>query len=277
VRNGEWVVVSADVESREARVLAKGRQAAWGQPEADVVPLYGPHWAPGEHRDLELLNVRTGEIRTVVTADAVKAKYAKWVGQQFGDQPISVFFPILSPDLNRVLLKIASPAGGGFRSRKDSKRCGLLCYDIKDSRFLSMHPNWGHPGWLPDSQRILNIWGQGPVRIDCETGAVDAQPNLPAFRGGHPSVAPDGRLFTADCLAPSGGAKGQWQVVVGDFHSGGHLVIRQFDNSKGASSWRRSHPHPVFSPDGRRIYFNVSSGPWTRLHVAESAGPMAAR
>ena len=41
--------------------------------------------------------------------------------------------------------------------------------------------------------------------------------------------------------------------------------------SASANSWRRSHPHPAFSPDGKRLYFNVSSGPWTQLHVAEAA------
>jgi Tol biopolymer transport system component len=42
-----------------------------------------------------------------------------------------------------------------------------------------------------------------------------------------------------------------------------------FDNTKGAKSWRRSHPHPSFSADGKRIYYNVSDGSWTRLMVAE--------
>ena len=32
-----------------------------------------------------------------------------------------------------------------------------------------------------------------------------------------------------------------------------------------------SHPHPAFSPDGKRLYFNVSDGKWTRLHVAETS------
>ena len=94
LRDGQWVVVSADVPSGRQRVLAIGRQLSWGQPHGQVVPLYGPHWDPGEHRDLELLDVTTGEIRTVVTADAVRAEYADWVARQFGDQPISVFFPM---------------------------------------------------------------------------------------------------------------------------------------------------------------------------------------
>jgi len=39
--------------------------------------------------------------------------------------------------------------------------------------------------------------------------------------------------------------------------------------SHGAHSWRPSHPHPVFSPDGKRIYDNVSDGEFTRPFVAE--------
>ena len=33
-------------------------------------------------------------------------------------------------------------------------------------------------------------------------------------------------------------------------------IIHRADNTHGARSWRISHPHPVFSPDGKRIYFN---------------------
>jgi hypothetical protein len=47
-------------------------------------------------------------------------------------------------------------------------------------------------------------------------------------------------------------------------------VLHHFDNSRGARSWRKNHPHPIFSGDGRRIYFNVNEGEWTRLHVAEA-------
>jgi len=68
-----------------------------------------------------------------------------------------------------------------------------------------------------------------------------------------------------------GGSRNEWAVPVADARGGEHTVIHQFDNSHGAKSWRVSHPHPVFSPDGKRVYFNVSDGEWTRLHVAEVA------
>ena len=271
LRDGEWVVVAVDIETLRERVLARGRQVAWGQPTGDIVPLYGPHWDPGEHRDLELLNVATGEIRTVVTAEAVREAYPDWVTEQFGDSPISIFFPILSPDLRLVIFKMATPAGGGFRSSSGSKRCGLICYDLGGSRFVWMHPKWGHPAWRPDSRALINMWSRGPVVIDSQTREAKYNEKLPAFPGGHPSFAPDGRLFTTDVQVISDGKPTrEWAVVVGDMVGGGCETIHQFDNSKGAASWRRSHPHPVFSPDGKRLYFNVSADRWTRLYVAES-------
>ena len=88
----------------------------------------------------------------------------------------------------------------------------------------------------------------------------------------HPSVAPDGRLFVTDGLVDSvGGPRGYWGVAVGDTRGGRFEVLHRFDNSKGATTWRKNHPHPIFSPDGRRIYFNVNSTDWTQLYVAEAA------
>jgi hypothetical protein len=271
-RDDEWVVVSVDIKTGDEEILARGRQLAWGQPFGDVVPLYGPHWDPGGYRNLELLDVKTGHIRTVVTAEAVRGAYPEWVHGRFGDAPVSVFFPILSPDLRRVIFKMATSAGGGFRSSSGSRRYGLICYDLDADRFAYMHPKWGHPAWHSDSRRIVNMWGSGVVLIDTETGSVQSNPDRPPFPGGHPSVSPDGRLFATDVRAEAlGGPKRHWAIVTGGFSSSDCTIIHQFDNSRGAASWRRSHPHPVFSPDGRRVYFNVSEDQWTRLYVAEPA------
>ena len=272
LRDGEWCVVEIDVESGKERILTTGRQVGWGQADGDIVPLYGPHWEPGEHRDLELLNVRTGEVSTAVTIDATKEAYPDWFSRQFSDSPTSVFFPILSPDMKRVFFKIASAAGGGFRSSAGSRRYGIFCYDLREKRFVYMHGKWGHPAWAPDSRRIANIWGRRPVLVNCETGEVEANRELPAFASAHPALSPDGQSFVVDTRAEAfGGDRNEWAIVVGSLKSGEHIFVHRFDNSQGARSWRKAHPHPVFSPDGRRIYFNVSSGPWTQLYVAETS------
>jgi hypothetical protein len=216
------------------------------------------------------VNAATGALTTTpVTARAVAAAYPEWVRRQFGDGPVSVYIPMLSPDLTRVFFKMATPGGGDFRSRLASRREGLLCYDLKASRFLPMRERWGHPAWHPDSRHILNVPG---VVIDSDTGESRPIPHHPKLPGSHPSFGPDGRLFASDTLAaPFGGPPQAWAVGVGDVRTGEIVRLHTFDNSRGAQSWRVSHPHPVFSPDGRRLYFNVSADEWTRLYVAEAA------
>ncbi len=268
-RNGEWFVGVVDVESGKETQHVTGRLSCWGQPNGDLVPLYGPHWNPGEHRDLELLNVATGEIKTVATAEAAKAAYPEWFAKQYGDQPVSIFFPILSPDASKVFFKLASNghSNGNPRSKGASEREGLICYSIAEKRFLFLRPSWGHPAWCPDGTTIVNV---AFSLTDSNTGKEHRVPGLPVCRGDHPSSSPDGKLLITDSTMDRfGGKNTEWGIFVANAQGNDHVIIDQFDNSHGAKSWRVSHPHPVFSPDGKRIYFNVSSGQWTQLYVAE--------
>ena len=293
-RDGEWFVGCADLDTAKERVLARGQLAGWGQPDADIVPLYSPHWKPGAHRDLDLINVATGEKRTAVTVDELKKTYPDWFGKSFGDKQPSIFFPILSPDLQRVFFKMALATGDDPRSKSASAREGLICYSLAEKKFLYMSPKWGHPSWQPDSRHITEMHY---TTIDSDDGRATANPGMPtkasrakaaaegksapvsALRdvsGDHPSMSPDGRLIVTDTIMTSlGGERNEWGVVLADAGGAGQIVIHNFDNTHGAESWRRSHPHPVFSADGRRIYFNVSSGPWTQLQVAEISPPHA--
>jgi len=270
VRQGRWSVAVVDMDTRRVRTLVYDRQLCWGAVQGDLLPLYGCHWSPGPYRDLELVNAASGQVLTVVTAEAVKAAYPKWIDKAFGDRPISVFFPILSPDGNRVFFKIATPGGGDFRSRNASKRLGLVAYDLQQSRFLFLSESWGHPAWHPDSRGIIE---KGNLVIDAADGQARRIPGLPGFSGSHPSYSPDGKLFVTDCALDKtsaiGGRPGEWGIVVCRTDGAGYALIHRFDNSRGARSWRVSHPHPVFSADGKRIYFNASDTAWTRLLVAE--------
>lgn len=264
---GQWSVQCVDVESGETKVLAKDRLSSWGQQQHDLVPIYGPHWNPGPHRDLELVNATTGEIKTVLTADAVKAKYPAVINKAFGDRPFSIFFPVLSPDLNRVFFKLASSTGGDPRSKAASARLGLVCYSLVDQRFLYQRDQWGHPSWHPDSKTIVEV---ANLRFNSDNGSYTKVQGIPVCRGDHPSVSPDGRLVVTDTtLDKFGGKDSEWGIVLGDARGGDHVILHRFDNSKGARSWRRSHPHPAWSADSKRLYFNVSDTQWTRLYVAE--------
>lgn len=268
-RDGEWFVGAVDLDTGRERILAPGRLKGWGQPNADIVPLYGPHWNASALRDLELLDVATGEIRTALKVDAVRAAYPEWFEKSFGNTATSIFFPILSPDLHRVFFKMATPGNGNPRSSSASARQGLVCYSLEEQRFLYMTPRWGHPSWQPDSRTITET---AFTLFDSNDGKSHRVPGLPVARGDHPSISPDGKLFVTDTtMDVFGGDAKEWGIVVADARGGDYVLIDHFDNSRGAASWRRSHPHPVFSPDGRRIYFNASSTRWTQLRVAESS------
>ena len=268
-RDGEWFVAGVDLDTGRERVLARGRLSGWGQPNADLVPLYGPHWKTDGHRDLELLNVETGEIHTVLKVDEVRLAYPEWWSKSFGDKPASIFFPILSPDLKRVFFKMATEGNGYPRSKGASDRQGLVSYSLEEERFLFMREKWGHPAWHPDARTIVEM---AFILFDSDTGRYRRTPGLPAVRGDHPSASPDGKMIVTDTtLDQFGGKVTDWGIVLADARGTNHVILHRFDNSHGARSWRVSHPHPVFSPDGRRIYFNVSSNRWTQLHVAELA------
>jgi hypothetical protein len=282
----EWVVAGVDAAGGEARLLARGRQLGWGQPHAGLVPLYGPHWDPGAHRDLDLLDVQSGECRTVLSAEAVRDAYPELIREEFGalaerpGHPLSIFFPTLSPDLSRVFFKLAAPLGGHYRSAGASKRAMLVCYDLTAGRLLFADRKWGHPAWHPDSQTILDV---PHVLIDAASGHRRTLPGLPRLPGSHPSWSPDGRLYVSDVLlARSGGAPGEWGIALvepvgesddsdkgSDGASQALALLHRFDHSRGATSWRPCHPHPVFSADGERIYFCASSTRWSTLYVAE--------
>jgi hypothetical protein len=269
-RGEEWFVGCVDLDTMKERVLATGQLAGWGQPDSDIVPLYGMHWNPGEHRGLELVNVVSGEKHTVLEVDALKAAYPDWYAKSFGDGSPSIFFPVLSPDLKRVFFKMALSTGGDPRSKAASARQGLICYSLEEKKFLFMNAEWGHPGWCSDKKTIVEtMWNM----YDSDNGKRRQIPGLPPVRGDHPSVSPDGKLIVTDTTMDKfGGSEQDWGIVLADARGGHHVLLHQFPNNHGARSWRVSHPHPSFSPDGKRIYFNVSSGPWTQLHVAEITG-----
>lgn len=273
VVDGRWRVVAADVETLEKTVVAEDRQIGFGQPSGNLLPVYSRHWNPGSDRDLYLWDAATGETRTAVTAATVEATHREWIAKEFSGKPVSIFFPVLSPDSKRIFFKLAAGNGGDdYRSKNASHRQGLVVADLATGKLEWFRAQWGHPAWFPDSRRLLEM---GNVVFDSVDAAAPYQKlkEIPSLRGSHPSVNPGGTLMVSDGMTESlGGPAGEWAIQVGDLRGVHWTLIHRFDQTKGAKSWRRNDPHPVFSADGKRIYYNVSDGEFTRLFVAEGSG-----
>jgi Tol biopolymer transport system component len=269
-RDGRWYVMAVDVATLKARVLAENRQVGFGSPTSPWIPIYGCHWKPGKYRDLDLAHVLTGEIRTAVKVDDVVKEYGDWIAGRFGTTDISIFFPIMSPDGKRVFFKLSRPSGSDdFRSKSASRRDGKVVYDLDQGRLLRLIEFWGHPSWSPDSQRIFE---KGNFSVDVITGK--SRRYAPSSITNHPVLAPDGSIFVTDANVTKRkyGNPGDWAIAVGSTTKDDFVVLHVFGNTQGAKSWRPNHPHPVFSADGQRVYYNVNAGTWTTLMVAERAG-----
>ena len=269
VRDGQWLVAAVDVATQQERVLIRDRQAGFGDPLDTRVPVYGCHWAPA-NRDLQMIDVMSGQVETAVTAQSVMElpASAPWIKDVFKGEPISLFLQVVSPDHQRVFFKLALPLGGDYRSKGASTRQGLIVFDFVEKQFQMTRGKWGHPAWHGDSRQIIEM---GNLVFDSRNGSYRRMPGLPNFRGCHPSFSPDGTLFVCDAVLDDTqtDTPGEWGIVVGDVRGTNFTIIHKFDNNRGARSWRGSHPHPIFSRDGKRIYYNVNRGPWTQLHVAE--------
>lgn len=266
-RDGRWLVAVVDLESGKERILAHDRQLGFGSPALPLLPLYGCHWNPGEHRDLELADVRTGRLTTAVRIAEVVAAHRDWVAQVFATtEGLSIFFPVLSPDGGKVFFKVAKGRGGiDFRGMAASHRDGKVVWELAEGKPLRRYDFWGHPSWAPDSRGIFEK-GNGLTTL----GDNQERRFAKGSPSDHPSLSPDATLFVTDAdLTKREGVAGQWGVIIGNTRQDEYAIIHRFVNSQGTTSWRRSHPHPAFSADGRRVYFNVSAGQWTRLHVAE--------
>jgi hypothetical protein len=266
----KWRVVVVDVQTLEKKVVAEDRQVGFGQPSGTLLPMYGCHWNPGPYRDLYVWDAATGKTEVKATIAEVEAQYGDWLKAKFQDKQRSIFFPVLSPDLQRVFFKMSAGNGGdNFMSSGASSREGIVCYDFASQKCIWQREKWGHPAWMPDSWRIFEV---GNIIFDVREPSekMGRVPDLVKPRGSHPSVSPDGTLMVTDGMSEDlGGKKGEWGIWICDLRGGRSVLLHSFDQTQGARSWRRNHPHPVFSADGQRIYYNVSDGPWVRLFVLE--------
>jgi hypothetical protein len=270
VRDHRWRVVVVDLESRSKTIVAENRQLGFGRGDGNLLPLYGCHWNPGEHRDLELYDVASGQLRTAVKISDVEQRYSDWLTQEFAGKPTSIAFPTLSPDEQRVFFKMSAGNGGdNFRSSAASHRQGIIFYDLARGRLTSMREKWGHPAWHPDSFHWIEM---GNLLFDANGGPLTRISDVPALRGQHLSISPCGSLLVSDGLTDTlGGQPGEWAVLVADLRGKNYAILHRFPGNHGARSWRVSHPHPAFSNDSKRIYYNVNEGEFSQLYVAELA------
>lgn len=142
--------------------------------------------------------------------------------------------------------------------------------DGSDLRFVDSFGH--HPNWLPDGSGIYAFADGGKktvVRWGDRGGEPAVLARFPAE--GHPCVSPDSRWITSDTHHwPS---PGRGAVLLHDLQSGETQTMHETDCP--TVPWQTDHPpamvchpHPVWSADGQRVYFNAVLNEMPQLCVA---------
>lgn len=137
-----------------------------------------------------------------------------------------------------------------------------------------------HETWRPGSREILAAsWPHGVVAVDVDTGRRRWASRAPAW---HPMVSRDGRWIVADTnypdvgllLLPTDTAGGpvetlcypQASSVGAHWH---HDHCPYDDGPVEVYAPQHTHPHPSFSPDGRRVVFTSDKSGFAQVYEVE--------
>ena len=137
-----------------------------------------------------------------------------------------------------------------------------------------------HETWRPGTMEILTVsWPHGVLGIDVSTGSVRRVVSLNAW---HPMIDRKGALMVTDTRNPDIGL--QLFRVDGEGSEVQPLCLS--DSSNDGDHWRtdhcpyddglvnvtalqHTHPHPSFSPDGRRVVFTSDRTGQAQLYEVE--------
>ncbi len=135
-----------------------------------------------------------------------------------------------------------------------------------------------HEIWIPGRPELAFVdWPHGVRAVDVRSGAIRDVVQLNAW---HASTDRSGDRMVADTNHPDRGI-----VVFPTDGSGGYEVVCAADASNEGEHWKgpfpyengpiqvqarqHTHPHPTFSPDGRRIVFNSDRSGHAQVYEVE--------
>ncbi|HEY3082415.1 MAG TPA: oligogalacturonate lyase family protein [Chloroflexota bacterium] len=173
-----------------------------------------------------------------------------------------------------------SPDGRSLLYASNLPRLWIVDRDGRNNRVLrrQSHREWiTHESWLNDHEVMFSLWHQGLAAIGRDG---EGERLIGAFSAWHPSARGDGRLIVADTTLPDVGlqlvdpATGQRRTLClpkassRGFQWAEPEPVWEGPVSEEAYGPQWSHPHPSFSPDGRRVMFTSDRTGHPQVYVA---------
>ncbi len=179
---------------------------------------------------------------------------------------------LTEPSLPHVQVE---PLGEGrilFSGTLDQDGYGLRLLNIDGSnlRTLKMRGSTGHYSWFGTTGDVLSTVNE-PFGSVAVIGEDDQEPQIVA-KGSHywhAAGSSDGSLIVSDTNWPILG------LYLINTETGISAPLCHPKSSSGHPQW--SHPHPVFSPDGRSVVFNSDRTEIGQIYVAQIPGELTTR
>jgi hypothetical protein len=217
----------------------------------------------------------SGEVRTYFTVAEAAACLPPEIAEECA-WSFSHFVP--NAQGTRAFIKISKPDPHRKRPGRMNDWGALLVYDLLAGTFLCLGDRIsGHPQWMPDGERLLNIMqpldgsdNRWLVTQDARTGEVRRLVDFPIEGAGHPVISPDHRWLATDAYPAN---RSECPIYLVELTTGRLAEIARLLHStrlKEVYDPRtifRANPHPVWSPDSRRLLVNLN-GDGERLGMA---------
>jgi oligogalacturonide lyase len=173
-----------------------------------------------------------------------------------------------------------SPDGAQVLFSSDLPRLWLIGRDGTDPHPLrdQTRQEWlTHESFLNDDEIIFTHW---PRALKAIRRDGSGERTVAAFNCWHPAARPDGRLIVCDTALPDVG------LVLIDPQTGERRVLCHPHASCQGTQWalpepiwegptpegaygpQWTHPHPSFSPDGRKVVYTSDASGFPQVHVA---------
>lgn len=180
------------------------------------------------------------------------------------------------PNLEDVYLKHTKWSSDGkqfftvFTNRPDNRVKSLFVANADGSNLRYLCEFGHHPMWSSDSSYIY-AFRKLPEKGYNDLIAYPVDGSEPYImlkhaRGVHSSISPDNRYLVTD--VHNWGKEGQGAILLYDLSAQDYEVLASFP-LPDKSHETGTHPHPVWSRNGKRVYFNAMHEGQARLFAAE--------
>lgn len=220
---------------------------------------------------ISLMDFTTGQARNLFDRNAILSVHPMRDLLMIAPEQTNIKHTKWSPDGQRLFWVFHNEVAIKEGKRDLPRLKSLMVCDTDGSNLRYVGEFGFHPFWSGDSMSIWafeRVSGGHPDILAYPIDGGDSTVVAQDIPGSHASLSPDGSRLAIDCF--DWPVKGQNAVVVMDTQTGRRTTVAVFHYRSNVPQHGGCHPHPVWSRDGRRVYFNADETGEPQLYAVES-------